>query len=122
MYIGLHVKYLYYCQFLMKLKFSRHIFEHFSNTKFHENTFSGSRVISCGQSDRRTDMTKLTVTFRSVANAQTTISTKQSRPFTESEISLTCSSLDRILNQLNASYTLTHHSLKTRLILFFSIN
>ena len=67
-------------------------------------------------------MTKLTVAFRGVANAQTTISTKQSRSLTESENSLTCSSLDRILNQLNASYTLLQHSLKTILILSFSLN
>ena len=40
----------------------------------------GSRVVSCGQSDRRTDV-KLTVAYRSVANAQTTISTKQSPSF-----------------------------------------
>jgi len=29
--------------------------------KFRENTFSGSRVVPCGQLDRRTDMSKLVV-------------------------------------------------------------
>jgi len=35
----------------MKLEFSRQIFENYSNFKFHENSSSGSRVISCGQED-----------------------------------------------------------------------
>ena len=43
-----------------------------SNTKFHENPFSGSRVVACGQTDRRTnrqtdgrtDRDDETVTFR----------------------------------------------------------
>jgi len=34
--------------------------------EFHENPSSGSRVVACG----RTDMTKLTDAFRSVANAR----------------------------------------------------
>jgi len=58
------------------------MFEKSPNTKFHENPFSGSRVVPCegrtkggreggtedGQTDRRTDMKKLTVTFRNFAN------------------------------------------------------
>ena len=40
-------------------------FEKYSNIEFHENPSSGSRVVPCG----RTDMTKLTVVFRNVANA-----------------------------------------------------
>jgi len=52
MYIGLHVKYLYSCQILIKLEFSRQIFEKYSNTKFHENPSSGSRVVPCVQTDR----------------------------------------------------------------------
>ena len=40
---------------LMKLEFSRHIFEKYSNIKFHENPTSGSRVVPQGQLDRRTD-------------------------------------------------------------------
>jgi hypothetical protein len=40
------------------------------NTKFHENPSSGSRVVSCGRTDRRTtDMSKLIVAFRTFANA-----------------------------------------------------
>jgi len=49
----------------MKLESSRQIFEKYLNIKFHENPSSGSRVSPCG----RTDMTKLTVTFRNFANA-----------------------------------------------------
>ena len=56
-------------QFLMKLEFSRHILEKYSNIKFQENPSSGSRVVPCGQMDGRTDKTKLIVTFRNVANA-----------------------------------------------------
>jgi hypothetical protein len=37
--------------------------------KFHENLSSASRVVSCGQMDGRTDMTKLQVAFRNFANA-----------------------------------------------------
>jgi len=42
------------------------------NTKFHENTSSGSRVIPCGQTDRETDTTKLIVAFRNFVNAPKT--------------------------------------------------
>jgi hypothetical protein len=112
--------YRYACQLLMKLESYREIFEYFTNIKFHKNTSRRRRVVSCGQSDRRTDM-KLTVAFRSVVIAQTAISAKQSRPLMEFENSLTCLSLDSILNQLNACYTLLHHSLKTRLILSFPL-
>ena len=38
----------------MKLEFSIHIFEKFSNIKFHENPSSGSRVVPCGQTDGQT--------------------------------------------------------------------
>jgi hypothetical protein len=34
----------YTCQILMKLEFSRQIFEKSSNNKFRENPFSGNRV------------------------------------------------------------------------------
>jgi hypothetical protein len=61
----------YCCRISMKLEFSRHIFEKVSNTKFHQNPSSGSRVIPCGrrQTDGRTNMTKLMVAFRYFANA-----------------------------------------------------
>jgi hypothetical protein len=56
----------------MKLEFSRHIFEKHSNTKFHENPSSGSRVVPYGRADGRidgqTEMTKLIIVFRNFAN------------------------------------------------------
>jgi len=36
--------------------------------KFHENPSSGGRVVPCGQTDRRIDMTKFIVAFRNFAN------------------------------------------------------
>jgi len=42
----------YSCPILKKYQFSRRIFEKYSNIKFHENPSSGSRVFSCGQTDR----------------------------------------------------------------------
>jgi len=33
----------------MKLEFFRQIFEKYSSIKFHENPFSGIRVVPCGQ-------------------------------------------------------------------------
>jgi hypothetical protein len=47
----------------MKLDVCRQIF------KFHENSSGGSRVVSCVQTDGRTDMTKLIVAFRNFVNA-----------------------------------------------------
>ena len=52
----------------MKLDFSEHILEKYSNIKFHENPSSGSLVVPCGQRDGQTDMTELTVTFRNFVN------------------------------------------------------
>ena len=48
MYVGLHVKYPYPCQILMKLEFYQYIFESYSCTKFDENQSSGNRVVKCG--------------------------------------------------------------------------
>jgi hypothetical protein len=45
----------YSCQILMKLQFSRQIFEKYSNIKFNENPSSESRVVPCGEMDGRTD-------------------------------------------------------------------
>jgi hypothetical protein len=53
----------------MKLEFSGHIFETFSNIKFHENPSSENRVATCGWTDRPADVTKLIVAFRNFANA-----------------------------------------------------
>ena len=52
---------------LIKLEFSRHIFEKYSNIKFHENPSSASRVVPCGRTDRQV-MTKVIVVFRNLAN------------------------------------------------------
>jgi len=41
----------------MKLQFSRQIFENCSHIKFYENPFSGSRVFTCGWTERQ-DETK----------------------------------------------------------------
>ena len=65
MYIGLHVKYRHSCSILMKIDFSRQIFEKFSNIKFHENPSTRSRVVAYGQAD----MTKLIVALRNFLNA-----------------------------------------------------
>jgi len=57
----------------MKLKISRHIFEKYSNIKFHVKPFIGFQVVPSGRADTRTDgqtdMTKLIVVFRDCANA-----------------------------------------------------
>ena len=38
------------------------------NLKFHENSSNGSQAVPCGCMDRRTNMTKLIVTFHNFAN------------------------------------------------------
>ena len=44
----------YSCRILIKLDFSRHILrKKSSNIKFHQNPSSGSRVVACGRTDRR---------------------------------------------------------------------
>jgi len=50
---------------IVRHEFSRQVFEKYSNTKFHENPSSGSRVVPCG----RTDTTKLIAALRNFANA-----------------------------------------------------
>jgi hypothetical protein len=59
----------YSCRILMKLEFSRQIFEKSLNIKFHQNPFSGSRVVPCEQTERRTVMMTLIVDFRKLAKA-----------------------------------------------------
>jgi len=61
MYIGLHVKYYYFNENWIFSESCRK----YSNIKFHENLFLGSREVTCG----RTGMAKLIVVFRIYANA-----------------------------------------------------
>jgi hypothetical protein len=42
--------------------------EKYSDIKFHENPFSGRRVVAYGRTDRRIDITKLIVAFRDLEN------------------------------------------------------
>jgi hypothetical protein len=37
--------------------------------KFHKNPSGGSRVVTCGQKDRQTNMKKLIIAFHNVAKA-----------------------------------------------------
>jgi hypothetical protein len=55
---------------LISLESSRRSFEKCSNTKFHENPSSGSRVFPGGRADGRTDMTRLIVAFRHFAKTR----------------------------------------------------
>jgi hypothetical protein len=59
------------CQILINLGlFSRQILKKDSNfIRFHENQSSGSQVVPCWRTDRRTDMKKLVVAFCNFANA-----------------------------------------------------
>jgi hypothetical protein len=61
----------YSCSVLMKLEFCSQIFEKYSSNKSHENPSIDNRAVPCGQMDRRTEVTKLTVAFRNFANAPT---------------------------------------------------
>ena len=48
MYIGLHVKYLFFLSDFNEIW----IFEKYSNIRLHENLSSGSRTVPCGRTDR----------------------------------------------------------------------
>jgi len=52
------------CQISMKLEFSGQIFEKYWNIRFHKNPFCGGEFGLCGQTNRQTDMTRLTIAFR----------------------------------------------------------
>ena len=54
----------YSCQILTKLEFSRQILEECLNIKYRENPFSESRGVPFGQTDQRTELTKIIVAFR----------------------------------------------------------
>ena len=60
-----------YRQILMKVEFSRQIFDKFSNTKFHQNLTSRRHVVLYELIDRRTDRydESLLVAFRKFVNA-----------------------------------------------------
>jgi hypothetical protein len=66
MYIGVHVKYRYSCQILIKLESYPQIFKEYSNMKFHKNLSSGSRVVSCGRMEGQIE-NKVTDVFRETA-------------------------------------------------------
>jgi hypothetical protein len=53
-YIVLRVKSRRAYQILIKLEFSRQIFEKFSSIKFRENLSGGNRVVPCEQTDGQT--------------------------------------------------------------------
>jgi len=55
----------YNFKILMKVGRSRHIFEKYRYIKFHENQYSGSRVVPCGLKD----MAKLRAAFRNFGNS-----------------------------------------------------
>ena len=59
--MGLHVKYQFACQNVMKLEFYGEIFEKYSNIKFHENPPVQWELSCYMRTDGRTDMTKLIV-------------------------------------------------------------
>jgi len=55
----------------MKVQFSRHFVEKYSNIKFHENPFIGSRVVPCGgRTDSHTYMTKPIVALRTATQTE----------------------------------------------------
>jgi hypothetical protein len=60
---------VYSCQILMKLEFSEHVFQKYTNINFHANPQSGRRVVPCRRPDGQTDFTKPIVAIRSFANA-----------------------------------------------------
>jgi hypothetical protein len=60
--LGRHVKDPYSCQILIKREFSRQIYEKYSEIKFNENPFRGSRV-TCERTDGQADMMKLLGAF-----------------------------------------------------------
>jgi len=61
-----HAQYRNSCRILTKLEFSRNIFGKYSNTKFHENPSSGSRVFHAdGRTDRLDEAQSLLAIVRS---------------------------------------------------------
>ena len=62
MYVILHIMYPLFLSDFIKIEFSQHCFEKYSNVNSHENPSIGSRVVACGQMDSL-DMTSLIVAF-----------------------------------------------------------
>ena len=60
----------------MELEYFGQIFKEHPYIKLHKNPFSGSRVVPCKQTDGRTDMTRVIVTFRNFAKAPKKVSSK----------------------------------------------
>jgi len=55
MYCSIHVKYPLFLFGFNETLIFQHIFENYSNIKFHENPSSWSLVVPCGQTGWRTD-------------------------------------------------------------------
>ena len=51
MYIEVRVSSRYFCQIVINLEFSQHIFEKYSNIKFHKNPPNGIEFVPCGLKD-----------------------------------------------------------------------
>jgi hypothetical protein len=68
LYIGLHVNYPFFLSDFTETWFSRHIFEKYSNIKFHGNRFNGSRVVPCRQTDSHDEANN---SYRNFVNAPT---------------------------------------------------
>ena len=58
----------YSSQILMKHEFSGQIFDKYSNVTFNADPSSGSRVVPCGPTEGKTDITKPVIAFRNFAN------------------------------------------------------
>ena len=74
MYIGLYEKYPLYLTVLMKTELSRQIFENIKISNFVKIRLVGAELVYAdgstdGRTERRTDMTKLTVAFRNFVKA-----------------------------------------------------
>jgi hypothetical protein len=57
----------------MKHELSGHIFEKYSNMTFNAKPSSGSRVVPCGPTEEKTDITKLVFAFRNFVNTPKTV-------------------------------------------------
>jgi hypothetical protein len=55
MYFGLHVRYPIFLSDFNGNGIFWQVFEKYSNVKFHENMFSGSQVVPCGQTEGQKD-------------------------------------------------------------------